>query len=578
MAGVTWPRLAGAVLAVSVGVVAMSPAMASAAPARGPRVSVLVRAQPGAEPAVEGLVRRLGGRVERRIGIINGFSATIDQAGQAGLAAAAGVISVTADGPLRLLGDSYDAGADPYSTYNLENQIGTRSQWDNSGSGWGIDVALIDSGVAPVLGLNNPGQVIYGPDLTEESQKPAMSALDTFGHGTFMAGIIAGRDNNVYPAKGDQANYLGAAPNARIVSVKVADARGMTDVSQVIAGIDWVVQHAHDPGMNIRVLNLSFGTDTTQSYQLDPLAYAAEVAWRAGIVVVSAAGNGGAAAGRLTMPAADPYLIAVGAVDINAGTGIAAATVPSFSNPGDGVRNPDLLAPGAHVQGLRDPGSYIDNTFAATGLINSRFFRGSGTSQAAAFVSGTAAQLLQQQPQLNPDQVKAILVATATPLAGVAGQTQGAGIINLRAASAAHPTNLSQNFPRATGTGSIDLARGSHKLVLRGVTLNGEQDIFGHPFNSTAIAAAEAAGATWTGGTWNGSTWSGSTWSGSTWSGATWTGNDWTGSTWSGSTWSTGIWTGSTWSGSTWSGSTWSGSTWSGSTWSGSTWSSDIWI
>jgi serine protease AprX len=578
MAGVTWPRMAGAALAVSVGVIGMSPAMASASVVGGPR-SVVVRAQPGAEPAVEGVVRSLGGRVDRHIGIINGFSATIDQATQGRLSAAAGVMSVTADGPLQLLGDSYDAGADPYSTYNLESQIGNRSLWKASGTGTGVDVALIDSGVAPVLGLSGPSQVIYGPDLTEESQNPTTSSLDTFGHGTFMAGIIAGRDGNVNPVKSvaDQTNYLGAAPNARIVSVKVADARGMTDVSQVIAGIDWVVQHAHDPGMNIRVLNLSFGTDSTQSYQVDPLAYAAEVAWRAGIVVVTSAGNGGAAAGRLTMPAADPYLIAVGAVDLNGGTDITAATVPLFSSLGDGVRNPDLLAPGAHVQGLRDPGSYIDNTFGATGLINSRFFRGSGTSEAAAFVSGSAAQLLQQQPQLTPDQVKALLVTTSTALPGVAVQAQGAGAINMRAASATHVTAPTQSFPPSTGTGSLDLSRGSHKLVLRGVTLSGEQDIFGHSFNSAAIAAAEAAGSTWSGGTWNGSTWSGSTWSGSTWSGSTWSGNDWTGSTWSGSTWSTGVWTGSTWSGSTWSGSTWSGSTWSGSTWSGSTWSGSTW-
>src|SRR6202011_4121177 len=109
----------------------------------------------------------------------------------------------------------------------------------------------IDSGVAPVQGLNNPGQVLNGPDLTAESQHSSTVSLDTFGHGTFMAGLIAGHDAGVDPAASvlDSTSYLGVAPGARIVSVKVADARGMTDVSQVIAGIDWVVQHAHDPGM-----------------------------------------------------------------------------------------------------------------------------------------------------------------------------------------------------------------------------------------------------------------------------------------------------------------------------------------
>jgi serine protease AprX len=518
------------------------------------------------EPAVEQVVRRLGGTVGQKLGIINGFSATIDQGALDRLVAAGGVSSVTPDGPLHLSSTSYDPGQDPYSSYNIERRIGSRTLWDQA-TGSGIDVALIDSGVAPVQGLNNPGQVVYGPDLTEESQTRTMTNLDAFGHGTFMAGIIAGHDPGVDPATraGGPTEYLGAAPDARIVSVKVADALGMTDVSQVIAGIDWVVQHAHRPGMNIRVLNLSFGTNSTLSYELDPLAYAAEVAWRAGIVVVTSAGNSGSLSGRLTVPAADPFVIAVGAADMNRQTDASYATIPSFSSRGDGVRNPDLVAPGAHVQGLRDPGSYIDTTYGSTGMISSRFFRGSGTSEAAAFVSGSVAQLLQQRPSLTPDQVKGLLVTTAQHLPNADPQAQGAGIINMRAAGHAGESTYTQSFTPSTGIGSPAASRGSHRLESRGKTRGGEQDSF------------EATRATWSGSTWSGSTWSGSTWSGSTWSGSTWSGSTWSGSTWSGSTWSGSTWSGSTWSGSTWSGSTWSGSTWSGSTWSGSTWSGSTW-
>src|SRR5438093_8645645 len=109
-----------------------------------------------------------------------------------------------------------------------------------------------------------------------------------------MAGIIAGHDDNVSASEyTNHDNFMGVAPDARIVNVKVASASGATDVSQVIAAIDWVVQHRTDNGMNIRVLNLSFGTDGTQDYRVDPLAYAAEVAWRKGITVVVAAGNSG---------------------------------------------------------------------------------------------------------------------------------------------------------------------------------------------------------------------------------------------------------------------------------------------
>ena len=123
--------------------------------------------------------------------------------------------------------------------------------------------------------------MIYGPDLSLESQAPNLTELDTFGHGTFMAGLIAGRDGAAaQPYDDDPAtDYRGIAPDARIVSVKVATADGGTDVSQVIAGIDWVVQHAHDPGLNIRVLNLSYGTNSTQPYQRRP----ARVRGRAGL-------------------------------------------------------------------------------------------------------------------------------------------------------------------------------------------------------------------------------------------------------------------------------------------------------
>ena len=257
-------------------------------------------------------------------------------------------------------------------------------------TGSGVDVALIDSGVTPVAGLDDAGKVVNGPDLSFESQNSGTRYLDTFGHGTFMAGIIAGYDGTL--SNGSLSDtYNGVAPNARVISLKVADAHGNTDVSQVIAAIDWVVQHRKDPGMNIRVLNLSFGTPSMQSYLLDPLAYAAEVAWRKGIVVVVSAGNDGTGTGKLLNPAQDPYVLAVGAEDSGGTPSIGDDTIPSFSTRGDGVRNPDVVAPGKSLQGLRVPGSYIDTQYGGTAAFEGRYFRGSGTSQAAAVVSGAAA-------------------------------------------------------------------------------------------------------------------------------------------------------------------------------------------
>jgi serine protease AprX len=148
-----------------------------------------------------------------------------------------------------------------------------------------------------------------------------------------MAGLIAGDAALGDPTATSQ--YQGVAPGARIVSVKVADAYGRTDVSQVIAAIDWVVQHAHDPGFNIRVINLSYGTNSLQDPTVDPLAYAAEQAWKHGIVVVAAGGNYGFQTQRnapaLADPACDSSLLAVGSVDTMGTSAMSDDQVPAFS-------------------------------------------------------------------------------------------------------------------------------------------------------------------------------------------------------------------------------------------------------
>lgn len=491
---------------------------------------------------------------------------------------------------------NYDPATDPYSMANLTSTIGAQAWWNAGYTGQGVDVALIDTGVSPVEGLATPGKVAYGPDLSLESQASNLTNLDTNGHGTFMAGLIAGHDSaltapySVAPASA----YRGVAPDARIVSLKVATADGGVDVTQVIAAIDWVVQHRHDNGLNIRVLNLSYGTNSTQPAATDPLSYAVERAWKAGITVVVAAGNTGYQRGNnapgLADPAYNPYVIGAGGYDPMGTATFHDDVVGNYSASSAGCgscKNPDFVAVGSHVQGLRVPNSYVDVNHPE-GLLSDRYFRGSGTSEAAAITSGSIALILQKYPNLTPDQVKRYIADNGQKVPAYDSQAQGGGEIALNTLLTKTPQNYTQNFANSTGNGSIEQARGTDHVSSNGVTLTGEQDIFGTPINTPTLASAEAAGnawssdGTWNGHTWSGSTWSGSTWSGSTWSGSTWSGHTWSsvawdGHTWSGTAWSSGAWSGNTWDGHTWSGHTWSGNSWSGSRWSGHTWSDASW-
>jgi serine protease AprX len=451
-------------------------------------------------------------------------------------------------------------------------------------TGAGVGVALIDSGVSPVPGLNGAGKVINGPDLSFESQSPTLRYLDTYGHGTHMAGIIAGQD----PATGAvSSRFNGVAPGAHLISLKVAAADGASDVSQVIAAIDWAVAHRNDPGLNIRVLNLSFGTESLQGANLDPLSFAVEQAWQKGIVVVVAAGNDGLAAKTLTMPAVNPDVIAVGAADSRNTDTRSDDTVADFTNRGNATRHPDVLASGRSVVSLRDPGSYIDRTYPGALLSTTvdpaqRYFRGSGTSQAAAVVSGAVALLLQQRPALTPDQVKRLLTSTADPIAGSTDIAAGSGQINIaKAARAKSPktADAAQVNTTSTGLGTLNASRGGAYVYdsTNGLALTAEKDIFGRPWNAASWTAASRTQTSWGGGTFNGSVWTGSAFGPAqynelSWAPTVWAGRSWAGANWAGRTWSSALWSGRTWAGQTWSGAVWSGRCWAAAGWTGAPW------
>lgn len=463
-------------------------------------------------------------------------------------------------------GLGYDPIAAKGSLWHIAEAIGAHEAYEAGYTGEGVGIALVDTGVTEVRGLDT-GNVVHGPDLSFDSQDPELAHKDAYGHGTHLASIIAGRDAAGSPASyTDESAFNGIAPDADLISVKVGAHDGAVDVTQVIAAIDWVVEHRTE--LNIRVLNLSYGTDSVQDPMIDPLTFAVERAWEAGIVVVVAGGNDGSGTTVLANPARSPYVIAVGASDTQGTVDPADDTVPGWATRGTNSRHVDLVAPGVSVLGARVPNGYADerNPQARTGT---RFARASGTSQAAAVVSGAAALLLEASPDSTPDQVKLQLQSTARPFRSTDVKYRGNGLVDVRAAQLRRVGNAAQ--PPAwlsTGLGSVEAARGSSHVHDGSSELRGEVDIFGNSWDAGSWAAMSAAGTAWDGGSWRGATWSGDGWDDD----ATWRDVEWASGTWSSKTWRTDDWSSKTWRDGAWSGDGWSSKTWRDESWSSKTW------
>jgi len=363
--------------------------------------------------------------------------------------------------------------------------------------GDGVAVAAIDTGVVPNRDLDE--RLRARVDFTARHD-----GIDRFGHGTHIAGLIAGDGSN------SEGAYEGAAPETDLVSVKVAGWDGATDVTTVIAALQWVVSNRDRYG--IRVVNLSWGTDGVQPTDVDPLDAAVERAWRDGIVVVVAAGNAGP--DRVSKPGDDPHVITVGAADIARTPELDDDTVAEFSSRGlasGAGQKPDVLAPGVSLVSDRARGSTIDQ-FVPSARVGYNLFKGSGTSQAAAIVSGVVARMFDANPDLTPDQVKAALMrSTGGHLAGDAG---GAGMIDAAAAvgMARHPETLSSldaQAPRdSDGTGTLRGARGEFSIVGdfdgdgAAEPLDKEIDVLGAAWDPEAYM-----GTPWTAGSWAQSPW-----------------------------------------------------------------------
>ena len=501
---------------------------APAAPGGG-TVRVIVQGRAGAA-GLEQAVARFGGRVTRSLPLVAGFAATLPAAAVGELARLPGVRAVTPDGQVHVRATGGD-GAPIHSVYT--RTVRADQLWSRGITGRGVTVALVDTGVAPVPDL--AGRLVQvRDDLTGlvtpcENLSGELNCDDSYGHGTFVAGLVAGNGS----ASGGK--WKGVAPDAKILSVKIAGRNGAADVSNVLAAIQWVVSFRSRYG--IKVLNLSLGTDSDQSYLVDPFNYAVERAWAAGITVVVAASNTGPDPGTISKPGDDPWVITVGATDDRGTPGVADDLLPDFSSRGptaaDGLPKPDLVAPGAHMVSLRAPGSTVDTTYP--NYIDGAYRQGSGTSMATGVVSGTVALLAQANPLATPNRVKFALQATARDAASDDPMAVGAGTVTADAAALSAPAGqANQGLDRSSGWGALGESRGSVQVqaedangTVLGVTLGATLTVQLLLWNPLGF---ETSG-------WLGTDWYLSTWYLFRFYRVGWFDSDWPGYRWRGSSW-----------------------------------------
>ena len=429
--------------------------------------------------------------------------------------------------------------------------------------GRGTTVAVVDTGIADVPDL--AGQVAGRVDLT------GTGAGDGYGHGTFMAGLIAGT------GQASAGRYRGVAPGAKLIDVKVAGADGRTDLTTVLRGLQWVSDHRGD----VQVLNLSLSSSSSLPYQIDPLTQALESLWHQGVTVVVPSGNDGPGTGSVTSPGNDPLLLTTGGLDTAGSVDRGDDVVGEWSGRGptwQGDAKPDLVTAGGHVVSLRSPGSVADRGNPQARL-GDGYFRGSGTSMAAAVTSGIIAGVLAVQPRLRPDAVKNLLTSTTYSSAGLSRASGGgAGGLDAARVLAAAPLWNTGKAQRQYDADTATVGRDAKRwAAFTEALVDGDREAADKAWQKLTAGSRDWATRAWTQLDPSARAWAARAWAGSDWSARAWAGDEWVARAWAARAWAARAWASDDWAARAWADADWTARAWAADDWTARAWAADRW-
>jgi len=433
---------------------------------------------------------------------VDGVAVALSGAQVLAVAADKHVTAVTADARVRLSATTLPSGNEkwPYVT-GVAKYNGAPA----------ATIAIVDSGID----AGRPefaGRIAASVNL---SQLSGNSPGDGRGHGTFVAGIAAGK----------LPGHDGAAPNAKIVSIDVMDDQGMARTSDVIAAADWILANKAQYG--IRVANFSLHSSVANSFMYDPLDKAVERLWFNGVVVVVAAGNYGypdRPSGVPFAPGNDPFVITVGASDTGKSVSTWDDTAAPWSAWGytlDGFAKPDLAAPGRYMVGPV-PTTATLYTERADHVVEPGYMELSGTSFAAPIVTGIAALVLGRHPTFSPDQVKGALMAGAKPMPRAKDMSEGVGEVNAgRSVEFSNPPTANKALRKFVVADPVS-----------GATI----------FDAASWASTAKANASWASSSWDAASWAEASWDSASWAEASWSDASWASASWDSSSGAAASW------------------------------------